>query len=538
MKKILFILSTCIATLSHAQNMEISWSPNIEYDRMTTGDLSKFAGANEKYVYGMFSPTYKKMATNSRTLIVYDKISMKPVGKLNLTSSADFKDICVTNDAIYVLSIDDSKGKEVLYAQTYTPTLEVIAAKKKIYQINTNSSAASRFYNSIKTMVNSKANSNLYIVAEKPNTKNEQVQIEYNVVDKDLNTLSAAQIELPVVSVRNTAATLSSFTVGDDGMILSKNYIKTDRETRKEEKLFSYAILSVINPEKQTINSLPIKATGKHINDFEYFSRDGKLYVAGIYSENQGKLSERGNGVFFSVLNTVSGELENTKFSEINGAKVRFGILYLEKIKQNADGSITLFATEDQNIVITTQTKNGTTTRYENIKGNILVVNLHKDGSLNWKNVVPRSITYDQLYVRDIQVMLSEENSYLTYADRFRSGKKNFFNRRSKKEMRDLLPYSQFNTASGSMQTQNFKLNKENTEKNDRRFMNAANLTEINNVLYLDGFQVHIKPGVAALGCVTAPLCGFGCGYWYIKLNNGSAVDGGGSLGSIRLNEK
>lgn len=536
-KRLLLILCFLMPMLTQAQELAIDWSPYVNYDRMSTGNMTKFAGANDKYVYSLFSPTYKKLDKNERTLVVYDKNTMRQVGKLHIQSSVDFKNVRITKNVVYVLSIDNQKGKEILYAQSYTPTLEVISAKRKIYQVATSNSIASRHVTSAQTIVNKDANDNLYIVAEKPAAKNENVQIEYCTIDSKLNQVNSGQITLPVISLRNTSYNLSNFSISDDGNILCKNTIKADRETRKEEKIFSYAILSVIDPSKQTIKSLPIKASGKHINDFEYFSNSGKLYVAGFYKESEGKYSERGNGVFVSVLNVTSGELENTKFTEIKAPKVNFGLLYLERIKQNKDGNITLYATEDENIVITTQTKNGTTTTYKNIKGDILAVNLNRDGSLNWQNTINRSITYDQLYIRDVQVMCNNENSYITYADRYKSGRRNFFNRKSSKEMRDILTYYKINTASGTASAQTLKLNKSNTEKSKMKYVNATALSEIDNVLYLDGFQLRPKTGFKAITCFTAPLCGFGCGYFYIKMKNGSALTGGGSLGSIKIDK-
>jgi hypothetical protein len=534
-KSLIAFLCFLCPFLIQAQDIDVNWSKNLEYDRNSTGDMEKFVGANEKYVYSLFTPTYKKLYKTQRTLVVYDKNTMKQMGKLNIKSTVDFKTVCVTNDVVYVLTVEDTKGKEVLFAQTYSPSLEMMNPKKKVYQINTSKIAASKNVSTIRTLVNHKANSNLYIVAEKPNEKNENVELEYLVVDGKLNSLHSGQITLPVVSLKNTASNLTNVTIGNDGMLISKNYIKADRETRKEEKIFSYAILSIINPEKKSINSLPIKASGKHIDDIEYFSQEGKLYVAGIYSENTGKYSERGNGVFLSVLNGQTGELENTKFSEISAPKIRFSLLYLEKVKIHNDGKISLYATEDENIIITTRTRNGTSTTYENRKGDILVVNLNRDGSLNWQNIIERKFSYNVLYVRDVQAIHDEQAAYITYADKYRSGKRNFFNKKNKKEMRDILNFNKITTSSGAMSAQTLKLNKGNTEKNKQKYVNAANITEIDNYLFLDGFQLKFKPGVKALGCVTAPLCGIGCGYIFIKSNNGSAFKGGGHLGSIHF---
>jgi hypothetical protein len=101
--------------------------------------------------------------------------------------------------------------------------------------------------------------------------------------------------------------------------------------------------------------------------------------------------------------------------------------------------------------------------------------------------------------------------------------------------MRDILTYNKITTSTGSMVAQTLKLNKSNADKGNQKYVNAANITEIDNFLFLDGYQPTFKPGVKLLGCSTAILCGIGCGYLYIKSNNGSALKGGGYLGSIHL---
>lgn len=535
-KTLLILLVAFIPMITFAQDLSVDWSKNISYDRMTTGSLEEFAGSNKDYVYAVFSPTYKKLYKTQRYLIVFDKKTMKQLGKISIKSKEEYSNICVTNDVVYVMFVSDSKGKEILYAQSYTPTLNAISQKKKVYQINTSTLGSSKYVKSIKTLSNGVANNNLYIVSERPRVKGENVEIEYTVVNNTLNVVNSGQIELPVQSTKNSAYNLSSIRVGDDGSLITKNSVKADADTKKDSKIFSYSILSVINTEKNTINSIPIKSSGKHIDDFEYFTENNKLHVVGIYSESVGKRSERGNGVFSSTLNSETGELENTKFTEISAPKIRFSLLYLEKVKYDEAGNIMLYATEDENIIRTyTDSKGNTRTTYENRKGDILIVSLNNEGELNWKNVLERRISYPELYVRDIQVILNAENSYLTYADKYKKGRRNIFNKKSNKEMRDVLSYSKINASNGNMLLQTLKLNKDKTEKSKMYYVNAAKITELDNTLFLDGYQPKIKTGVKVATCVTAPLCGIGCLYFLIKANNGSALTGGGYLGSVKL---
>lgn len=53
-KRLLLILCFLMPMLTQAQELAIDWSPYVNYDRMSTGNMTKFAGANDKYVYSLF----------------------------------------------------------------------------------------------------------------------------------------------------------------------------------------------------------------------------------------------------------------------------------------------------------------------------------------------------------------------------------------------------------------------------------------------------------------------------------------------------
>jgi hypothetical protein len=86
-KTFLFLLVAIIPMTFLAQDLSVDWSKNISYDRMTTGSLEEFAGSNKDYVYAVFSPTYKKLYKTQRYLIVFDKKTMKQLGKINIKSN-------------------------------------------------------------------------------------------------------------------------------------------------------------------------------------------------------------------------------------------------------------------------------------------------------------------------------------------------------------------------------------------------------------------------------------------------------------------
>jgi hypothetical protein len=543
MQKKLFIgLFTLLSLQSLAQDLKVDWSKDIHFDRKTTGYLEAIVGGNSKYVYVDMKPVVRDLSKTQRTLFVYDKITMQQIGKINLKTKVDFNDIEVTEDAVYVLSIDDQKGRETLFAETYTPTLKPLTSRKKVFVAKTSDRGFSKWINTIRAYSNAKANNYLYLISEKPAKKGQEITVDYNVIDNKLDIVHSGQVMLPIEATRTTTSNLSAFRVGDDGKILSKSVAKMTRAQRKKEEIKSstFSILTVIDPKEKTLKSLPIKSSGKKITGFDYYTVKGQLFVVGFFMEDMGKRSEREKGVFTATLNTESGELENSKFIEIKEPDIDFGTLDLEKINHGKDGNITIIGGESQEYSVTFTNKNGTSTKYYTDKDNILVANLTSAGILNWSKLIKRKMTYSRWNVDDINSMDNENNAIITFADAFRKksnlfGRFNMFNRKSNKDMRDNLSYAKIDKSSGTTKISTFNFNKSGISKKDRKMINATRIKEIDNLLYLDSYQPKVKTGLGVASCITAPVLGIGCLLYWITTKNGMLFKGGGQIGSLKM---
>jgi hypothetical protein len=553
MRKNLFFLFLLVFSTKVfiGQDLTIQWSKKINYDRKSFGELQNFIGYNSKYVYAMFYPSISKMKT-SRTLVAFDKNTMQQVGKVSINSKSEFRKALVVEDCVYVLTADDTKGKETMFGQTYTPTLSSLGARKKIFSLTTSSKGSSRNVESLDALVNIKANNSLYIIGEKDVEKGQKLKFNYALFDNTLTQLKDGTITLPVEKTDRSIGRKSYYGIGEDGTITVKNYIRMERAQRKEENIgaMSYAMLSIIDPNTANISSLPIKAKDKHIVDFESYVRNGKLNVVGFYTETIGKRSERGSGIFASVLNTTTNELENTQFIESNAA-VTFSMLYLEKMKIHDDGTMTMYATEDDNYTVThvSRSANGATTtrtEYYNRKGDLLIVHLSPTLEKLWERRIERNVTYSGWYVRDVSTMANAENTYVTYGD-WKSRSKNRFsisNRAQRKSMsqvskewRESIMYATVNLEDGKANRRELKLNKSGTDKKQKRYADISGIRELDDQLYVDGFVKNIKTGVK-VGCALLSIPTCGCGGWVYMLAkqiNGSAFEGGGSLGVIKV---
>jgi hypothetical protein len=520
--------------MAQNQDFNVNWTPYIHYEPEKTGDFKQFLGSDEQLVYAYFTPSTKKGSNHDVYLCAYDKISMKKTNSLLVHCNNDIKRVVMSKGNIYIVTEHYEDKTIQIGCSSYNTQFKLVSAHKTIFkQQAAGKYSASQQY---KVCTNPKANDYLYILSEKPAIKNEKIKMEYLVVDENLKVVNTGQHELPVIALSAASNGNVYFSIGDDGMIVAKNQVKADKETREQEKLFSYAMLTAINPLTKASYTLPLRANGKDIEDYVFVTEKNKLKVYGIYTgkDDRGKFNGE-KGIFLTSYNTNNNQIEKTSFVKVKGYDADFETLSLDRLKQHRDGSVTLIGSESQNII--TQSRNSTS--YTNRKGDIYVANITFNGELNWEKTLSRYITYADLFVDDLQVAEHNNNLYIVYADEFtRKEKKKaamMGDKRSKKDMRDFLSYYVVSLNDGKNEKKEIKLNTGAEMKDNLRYVNSSRITEFDNTFYLDGFNTEIKSGVTALACGTACLLGAGCLYYGIKSNNGSSLKGGGSLGTISL---
>jgi hypothetical protein len=531
-KQILFYILCVSSVMAQNQDFNVNWTPYIQYEPQTTGDFKHFLGSDDQLVYGYFMPSTKKGSKNDVYLCAFDKISMKKTNTLLVHCDDDVKHVVMSKENIYIVTEHYEEKTIQLSCSSYNTQFKSVSKHKTIFK----QQAAGKYSGSqqYKVCTNPKANDYLYILSEKPAIKNEKIKMEYLVVDQNLAVINTGQQELPVIALSAASNGSTYFSVGDDGMIVAKNQVKADKETREQEKIYSYALLTAINPLTKASYTLPLRANGKDIEDYIFVTEKNRLKVYGIYTgkDDRGKFNGE-KGIFLTTYNTLNNEIEKTSFIKAKGFDADFETLSLDRLKQHRDGSVTLIGSESQNII--TQSKNGTS--YTNRKGDIYVANITFNGELKWEKTLSRYITYADLFVDDLQVAEKNNNLYIVYADEFtRKEKKKaamMGDKRNKKDMRDFLSYYVVSLNDGQNQNKEIKLNSGTEMKDNMRYVNSSRITEYNNTFYLDGFNTEIKKGVTTLACGTACLLGAGCLYYGIKSNNGSAFTGGGSLGTI-----
>ncbi len=531
-KQILFYVLLASSLMAQNQEFNVNWTPYIAYNANNTGDFEQFIGADDKLVYAYFTPATKKAMNNEVYLCAYNKKTMSKASSMLVHCPYDIKYVRMSKESIYIITEHYADQNVEIGCMTLNSAFKTIVPHKIIFKQKVAGKLFASLQNKVST--NAKANDYLYLMSEKQVVKNEKMKVEYLILDGQLNIINAGQQELPVIALSNASNGSTNFTIGDDGMIVIKNQVKADKSTREQEKIYSYALLTTINPLNKSSYTLPIRASGKDIEDYIYSSEKNRLTVYGIYTgkDDRGKFNGE-KGIFATTYNTLTNNIDQTTFIKVKGYDADFETISLDRLKKHADGSVTLIGSESENIII--QSKNGTS--YTNRKGDIYVANITKNGELRWEKTLSRYITYSELYVDDLQVAEHDNNLYIVYADQFtRKEKKKaamMGDNRSKKDMRDFLSYYTLNLNNGQSAKKELKLNAGNEMADNMRSVNSSSITVFDDAFYLDGFNTNIKSGVTALACGTACLLGAGCIYYNIKTNNGSAYTGGGSLGSI-----
>jgi len=531
-KQVLFWVFLSTMAFGQASEFNVNWTNHIPYTANTSGEFKTFIGTNNQLIFGYFTPTIKKNKEKTVYLCAFDKVSMARASSITVTCPEKITQVKMNNEHIFLITEKYEDKTLSVGCMVLNSGFKTLIPHKTIYKQKTFSKyTASSQYNVVS---NPKANDYLYILAEKPAVKNEKIMIEYVVFDAQLNTKYTGQQELPVVALSTTANGNTKFSVGDDGLIIAKNQVKADKNTRMQEKIFSYALLTAIQPEKKTAYTIPLRASGKDIEDYIFISEKNRLKIYGIYTgkDDKGKFSGE-KGIFMTTYNTLNNDLEQTNFQKVKGYDADFESLSLDQIKSHPDGSVSIIGSESTNTIY--QSRSSTT--YTNSKGDIYVANITKNGEVRWEKALPRFITYSDLFVDDLKVATHDKKLYIVYSDEYTKKERKkasmMGDKRTAKDMRDFLSYYTLDLQDGKSNKKELKMNNNATLTEDIRTINSSRIIEFDNAFFLDGFNTQIKSGVTKLACGTSCLLGAGCIYYSIKYNNGSAFKGGGSLGSI-----
>jgi len=560
MKKIILLIaafSGLFLTQSLAQKMSVQWSKKQFYENKLDGFFDGFIGGNSKFIYAKFSnftPKKRRGFDKRVKLLVFDKLTMKKVGDKTLLDVKDKKKAekydglkyyttIVFEDVLHVFWTKTSKTGRELYAESYSSKLKSVKKLKKVYAVKSGGKTGK--YVQFFVMGTGGESQKILIGAEVSSAKSGKVVTEYKLLNSDLSFAEANKFELPIAVTGKGFGPTSRYELGADNNLHVKTSVRLSKEERKKAKkakkgvATSYTIYSVVDLESGKLRSYPIKFDNKNIFDFDFIVSKNSIKIFGLFSDLI--KDPRGNdthGIFQGVLDSKTLELNDLNFSYFTKTQLdnlfagdrderkRKNALRSKKKKKSKDESIAanyvieyVQAVDDRNIVLfcskmrnysvtTCDDKGRCTTRYYCEKSNVTAFKIGHDGSIEWASNLDREITYSGWNVFDLRVAYKGGRLYVTYGSNYSisAQKKKGSTKKSKRYKSDRFEYAVFDYETGQFFKKEYKVNRLDTPKKERKTISALSIQVIGGEFYTSSTKLKFKPHGYILGCACWPL--------------------------------
>jgi hypothetical protein len=565
-----------------SQSIDIKWSEQFIYDNKIDGFFDEYIGTNGNNLYARFSNlSLANTSGDSKIkLVAFDKTTMKKVGETELKGYKGSKDEAkynyhssiILNKIIYILWTKDAKDVTELYVQSFDEKLKKINGLKKIYEISTSKKNREKLL----VLYNNKTNGKILIGKEFDVTNdNEDLRIEYKLINPDFTFITAKQVTLPIVITKRRRGLFSSYYSGsnasyelaDDGNLYVQDVLKVSEEEKKSLKkgeASTYTHIMQVQIESGVVKDYKVKFPNKNTFNFSsLITKDGiKLY--GFFSDLEKDPKGRDtHGIFYISLDSKNLNARGEKFSYFD--KSFLDVLYASD-KENQKKGKGLFKSKkakasdeesiDDNYVIEKVIEDGNDlvifcsimnnwsrtycstgangsqscyTVYYCTKNNVTSFKLNPKGDIVWAKNLDRSITYTGRWnVYDLNIIKNDNNYYVTYGSSFQlnSEKKNRRSRKSRKQITDRLEYAVFSSSTGDYKKAEYKVNPINVKSKEAKFVSPEDIEVFDNRMYTSCTRTKLKPSTY-ISCLCPPV------FYYLNLLSGNSRKGQGYLGTI-----
>ena len=581
-KSILFFLLFIGATRFYSQSLDLKWSEQFIYDNKIDGFLDGYIGSNSTSIYAKFSnlALKPKKQNNKIKLLAFDKTTMKKTGEVELAGykkkideDLKYHTTLVLQDVIYVIWTKRKKTAVEIYAQTFDPKLKKVNKLSKIYELYNGKKETDNLILSI----NKKYGNKLLIGKEFAITKDEEdLRIEYKILNPDFTVANSKQVTLPIVITKRRrgmfvnytgmfAGTIAQYNLEEDGNIYIQDMIRLSDDEIKSLRKSESAVYShqiQIKTESGEMNEYRIKFPSKNTFNASTIITSKGIKLYGFFSDLDKDIKGHDtHGIFYVSLDPETFKPIETKFSYFDkeflnvlfeadkeNQKKGKGLFKSKKAKESDDNSlddnyIIEYAVADgtdmvlfcsmmrnwQQTVCTTNSNGGTTctTYYYCTKSNVTAFKLNSAGDIVWAKNMDRLITYNRWNVYDLNVIKSGNDYYVTYGSAFEinAKKKNRRSSKSKSEMRDRFEYAVFSGRNGDYKKAEYQVNGFNTKKKEMKYVSPANIAVYDNRMYTSCVRTKLK-AKTFIACLCPPV-------FYFMLFSGNSKKGTGYLGTI-----
>jgi len=531
---VLGALMTILLGMSlYAQELKVTWSDNQQYSNKTDGYFDYFVGVNSKYIYAKFTNAARHRNQKPR-LVSFDKKSMAKVGTVELLDltkdpKAQYDDLeyyktVIFDNILYVFWTNDMRGKKELYVESFDAELSPLNPLKKIYELkyDTKNKKKPDFF----VLYNMKITDHLVIGGELAGDKQQNVKVEYKLLNSDFSFAASNRVELPVVTISKSRGLTSAYEYGEDGNIHITSFVTLDKEQRKllsKGESYRFSILSLVEPTSGKIKSHTLKFDNKNILKSGYKIDKGVTKVYAFFCDLEKDPSGKAtHGILYGTLNNQTLDVENVNFSYFT--KAQLDKLYAndkedqKKVKaprgkkkgddgesiqsdyvvedtQSVDDDLVLFCSRMRNYEVTTcDSKGNCHTSYYCEKRNVTAFRLGKDGKLVWASNMDRKITYGGWDIEDVNTIHTKDKFYVSYGSQFQkeAEKKNRAAKKSRAQMSDHFEYAIFDMETGNYKKLEYKVNADNAKKADKKTIEPRLIRVFDNVFYTNSSRIKI----------------------------------------------
>lgn len=579
MKKYIIVSFAIICGLvpAGAQSVEVKWTDQFIYDNKVDGFFDYYLGTNSSYVYAKFSNlalSFNKSDSKIK-LLAFDKNTLKKAGEIPLYGYGKDKDkddmeyhkSIILENVIYVIWTKEEDKKVEVYAETFDNKLKKISSLKKIYEI----SASKKATDNLIILYNKDIGNKILLGKEFAITEdNQNLKIEYKLINEDFSLVSSNQVTLPIIVLKKQRRDgsytnlIASYELADDGKIYIEDKVKIVGEEKKKLKkgeASAYPVVMQITPETGDLKEFSVKFPKKNTFNFSWLITKNGIKLYGFFCDlDKDPKGNDTHGMFYLSMDQKTFKSNNFKFSYFDkkfldqlyaadqeNQKKGGGLFKSKEAKASDDESIDdnyvieSVAEEGNDIILfcsimrnwqetvctTTNGRTSCVTYYYCTKNNVTAFRLDKSGEIVWASNLDRSITYNNWNIYDMSVVKKGNNYYVVYGSSFQinAEKKNRKSRKSKDQMNDRFEYAVFDAKTGSYKKSEHQVNGFNTKKDQKKYVNASNIAVYDNKMYMACSRTKYKP-TTWISCLCPPV-------FYFLSYSGNSRRGTGYLGAI-----
>ena len=237
--------------------------------------------------------------------IDFDKYASGRIVKKAANGIANFEDVKVINNRIFVFLSDRFSGQSQFYIQEYDNEALPIGEAKEIASYSLDKIANKGFF----SVITSRDNNYLGVVWEIPSNKDRSDRYGYKIFDAELNELNSGEYELPF---EGRFSEISEHYLSNTGdyFICVKEFMKSDRTSLI--KHMDYKAMHILHATEDGIEDFELNLEGKRVEAMTMNSDNERiLTLTGVYGDNN---IPGVSGIFYVRANFDSQEVVDQGF--------------------------------------------------------------------------------------------------------------------------------------------------------------------------------------------------------------------------------